>query len=195
MIQIEQFSLNKHDRSSIAKLIFDSDIEMNSLVYGKKEEGIRIITELLAMENNYYNPQYVKLAIIEDEVIGVIVGYPLEQKQDLDKGTGLSYSKVMGTWAFLKKIPLYNKMGRITGGEMDQKGYYIVAVCVDSNYQGTGIGRKLIEALHENIIYLHININNQKAYDFYKRLGFNSKNKQFITHKGKKYGTFLMERK
>ena len=46
-IKLEKYNPEKHDKHVIANLIYRSDEEMNSLVYGEQERGIKVITKLI----------------------------------------------------------------------------------------------------------------------------------------------------
>ena len=57
-IKLEKYNPEKHDKHAIANLIYRSDEEMNSLVYGEQERGIKVITKLMSMDNNYFSSPY-----------------------------------------------------------------------------------------------------------------------------------------
>ncbi|MGF7185871.1 ribosomal protein S18 acetylase RimI-like enzyme [Desulfitispora alkaliphila] len=197
MINLEEYNPKKHDKHLIAELIYQSDEELNSLVYGEQEEAIKVITALIDMEDNYYTSPYIKCVVYQEKFAGVLVGFLVNEKSQIDKSSGKAFAKAMGTWNFLKRMPLLFRMGKITSGEMDAKGYYIHTICVASQFQGLEIGRKIIEILaidHEKL-YLHVNIKKQGAQKFYKRVGFQPQSKGTINHKGKEIGTYLMEKK
>lgn len=195
-ITLEAYNPEKHHRDTIAELIYDSDEEMHSIVYGAKEEGVRIISELMAMEDNYYSPQNIKCGVCRDEIICVIVGFPVEEKTKLDNSTGKIFAKVMGMWALLKRMPVFFRMARIMPGEMDKDGYYILGLSVIPAYQGQGFGSRMIEFLAEkhHKLYLHVNINKPRAQKFYKKVGFYPRVKGTMAYKGREIGTYLMEK-
>ncbi|MCL0065303.1 GNAT family N-acetyltransferase [Dehalococcoidia bacterium] len=195
-IRLENYNSEKHDKHVIANLIYESDEEMNSLAYGGQERGIKVITELMSMDNNYFSPPNIKCAIYEDEIVGVIVGFQVNKKSKLDTDSGKAFCKAMGFLAFLKKMPLFLRMAKITSGKMDENGYYIHTISVGPTHQGCGFGTGMIEMLAEqqNKLYLHVNINKQRAQNFYKKVGFRPRSKDTIILKGKEIGTYLMEK-
>lgn len=133
----------------------------------------------------------------EDEIVGIISGFPVKEKEKIDKISGRAFMKTMGVFSFMRKMPLFMKMGNITGGEMDEDGYYIHTISVNSSFQGRGIGREVIKKLCEKHkkIYLHVNTNKFDAQAFYRKVGFIQKHKGTTVIKGKEIGTFLMEKK
>lgn len=169
-ITLERYDANKHDKRVLADLIFKSDEDMNSLVYGR--EPVEVIIKLLEMGNNYFSPENTHLAILEGKIVGVIVGFPVEQKSKIDKDSGKAFARTIGFFSFLRKMPLYRKMSKIVAGEMDEDGYYIHTVSVSPKYQGKGIGTHMIEMIadkHEKL-YLHVNSKNDLAIEFYNKV-------------------------
>ena len=195
-IKLEKYNPEKHGKHVIANLIYRSDEEMNSLVYGEQERGIKVITKLMSMDNNYFSSPYLECAIYEDEIVGAIVVFQVNKKSKLDTGSGKAFFKAMGFLAFLKKMPLFFRMSKITSGEMDENGYYIHTISVSPSYQGRGFGTCMIEMVAEkqNKLYLHVNVLNQRAQKFYKKVGFQSRSKDMMIYKRKEIGTYLMEK-
>jgi len=148
-IKLEKYNLEKHNKHFIANLIYISDEEMNSLVFGERKSGIKVITKLMSMDNNYFSSSYLKCAIYEDEIVGAIVAFQVNKKSKLDTDSGKAFLKAMGFLAFLKKMPLFFKMAKITSGEMDENGYYIHTISVSPSYQGRGFGTRMIEMVAE----------------------------------------------
>jgi len=193
-ISLENYDPNKHDNQTIAELIFRSDEEMNSLVYGK--EPIDVITKLLEMGKNYFSSENTYIAVSEDEIVGVIVGFPVNKKSEMDKISGKTFAKAMGTFTLMRKLPLYWKMNKIVTGEMDEDGYYIHTISVKPEYQGRGIGSQMIEMMEEEHgkLYLHVNSKNSRAIDFYIKNGFEEKFRGEVKYKKKYLSECLMER-
>lgn len=46
----------------------------------------------------------------------------------------------------------------------------------------------------QNKLYLHVNIHNERAVKFYKKVGFQVKSKGTMMLKGRQIGTYLMEK-
>ena len=88
-------------------------------------------------------------------------------------------------------------MDKMLGGDMDDDGLYIHAICVDKNFRGKGIGSDIMKKVAEEKrkMYLYVNMKNEGAIRFYKRNGFNEKYLGKMKHKGEEYGEYLMEKK
>jgi len=193
-ISLENYDPNKHDKQIIAELIFRSDEEMNSLVYSK--EPIDVITKLLETGDNYFSSENTYIAVSEDKIVGVIVGFPVNKKTEMDKISGKAFAKAMGTFTLIRKMPLYWKMNKIVAGEMDEDGYYIHTISVKPEYQGRGIGSQMIELMGKEYgkLYLHVNSKNSRAINFYTKNGFEEKFRGEVKYKGRYLGECLMER-
>jgi ribosomal protein S18 acetylase RimI-like enzyme len=194
-ITLEQYDPARHDQGILADLIFRSDEEINPLVYG--DDAIQVITRLLSIEGSYFSPAYTRCAMSDGQIVGVIVGFPVREKSRVDQLSGRAYIKAMGFFSFVKKLPLYLKMGKIVAGEMDEDGFYIHTISVSPTHQSQGIGSRMIEIMAEKHgkLYLHVNRDNQRAVNFYERVGFQKKFEGTITHKGRELSEFLMEKK
>lgn len=191
----ENYNPQKHDKQTIAKLIFESDIEMNSLVYGK--DPIRVITIMLSLPQTYFLEQYTTLAILDNRIVGIVVAYPSSKRAEIDKLAGQGMMKAMGFFTFIRKMPFFMRMSKMLGGVIDDDGLYIHTICVDANERGKSIGSKLIQHLHKlnSKMYLNVNADNHAAIRFYEKTGFRKKFHGTMKNKGEELGEFLMERK
>ncbi len=194
-IKLEAYEPERHDKSAIADLIFKSDEEMNSLVYGNK--GAEVIKKLLEVPDSYFVPEYTKCALLGEKLVGIVVAYPVSQMKEVDKVAGQGFMKAMGIFSFLKKMSLYTKMAKMLGGNLDRDGLYIHTICVDSKFRGMGLGTEILAALakENEKMYLYVNAKNQRAIRFYKKNGFNEGFHGKMKYRGKEYGEILMERR
>lgn len=92
---------------------------MNLVVYGDQREGIKVIRKLLSMGNNYFGPTYTKCAIQGNQIVGVIVGFPVSEKSRMDSISGKAFARTMGIFSFLKKILIFIRMAKLVSGKMD----------------------------------------------------------------------------
>ena len=194
-IQLETYDPQKHAQDKLAELIWESDPEMNRLVYGEKP--LEVIKALLNVPETYFLPQYTKCVMLDGDLVGVVVYYPASKRQEVDKLAGQGFMKAMGFWGFVKRFFLYIKMDKMLGGEIDDDGLYIHPLAVDSGVRGRGIGSAVIRALEQENekMYLYVNADNEGAIRFYKRNGFTDIFYGEMAHKGETYGEFLMEKK
>lgn len=194
-VKLEKYDPQKHDKEVLADLIYESDPQMNTLTYGKN--ALEVIETLLKIPESYFVPEYMKCALVDDELVGVVVYYPVSKMEEVDKIAGRGFMKAMGLLSFFKKMPLFLKMDRMLGGDLDQDGLYIHTICVDSKLRGHGIGSEILDRIAEenNKMYLYVNMKNEGAIKFYKRNGFKEKFSGTMKHKGEAFGEILMERK
>jgi ribosomal protein S18 acetylase RimI-like enzyme len=194
-IRLETYDPQKHDQDKLAELIWESDPEMNRLVYGEKP--LEVIKTLLNIPETYFLPQYTHCVMLNGDLVGVVVYYPTSKCQEVDKLAGQGFMKAMGFWGFVKRFLLYMKMEKMLGGEIDDDGLYIHTLAVDSGVRGRGIGSAVIRALEqENVkMYLYVNAGNEGAIRFYKRNGFTDIFYGEMTHQAETYGEFLMAKK
>jgi hypothetical protein len=59
-IGLECYASEKHDRHTVARLIFESDPVFNTLVYGK--DAVGVIEGMLQLGNNYFESSYTRCA-------------------------------------------------------------------------------------------------------------------------------------
>lgn len=194
-IKLERYDPQKHDKKVLAELIFKSDEEMNALVYGNN--ATEVIKILLDMPESYFLPEYTRCAMLDNELVGVIVRFPVSQRKEADKNAGQGFIKAMGFFGFIRKMALYMKMQKMLGGVLDDDGMYIHTLCVDGRFRGKGIGTEMLQAIAEenSKMYLYVNTKNEGAIRFYKKNGFYEKFHGKLKYKGQVLGEYLMERK
>lgn len=186
----------KHDKNKIAELIFKSDEEMNSLVYGNN--AIKVIKKLLDIKESYFVPEHTKYAFIDDELAGVVIYYSSDEsiRKQVDKIAAQGFMKAMGFFSFIKKMSLYMKMDKMLGGVIEGGGLYIHTICIDEKFRGRGIGSKIINELEKENkkMYLYVNAGNERAIRFYEKSGFVKKFLGRMNYKEKDYAEYLMEK-
>jgi len=194
-VKLESYDPEKHDQDLLAELIFKSDEQMNTLTYGTN--AVEVIKALLTIPESYFVPDLMKVALADNDLVGVVVYFPVSRLKEIDNTAGKGFMKAMGILSFFKKMPLYMKMDRMLGGELDEDGLYIHTICVDSRKRGQGIGSEIIDLIAEENekMYLYVNMKNDGAIRFYERNGFEKKNLGTMRHKGETHGEYLMERK
>ncbi len=193
-LKLEPYDPQHHDQGHIARLIFESDPELNRLVYG--DNALEVLEKLLNMPESYFTPEYMKCAMLDGKLAGVVVYYPTSQMQAVDKLAGRGFMKALGFFTFAKKFFFYMKMDKMLAGEIDPDGLYIHTLCVNAALRGQGIGGEIIRLLaQENEkMYLYVNAANDPAIRFYKSAGFEQAAHGEMQHKGQTYGEFLMLR-
>ena len=107
-ICFENYDSQKHDRQTIARLIFESDPVFNAIVYG--EDAVGVIDGMLQLGDNYFDSQYTRCAIHEGSVVGVVVGFPRSEKRTIDQKSSKDFARALGFFRFLWRMPLYVRM-------------------------------------------------------------------------------------
>jgi ribosomal protein S18 acetylase RimI-like enzyme len=191
---LETFNPRKHDAAKIAELIYDADPEFNGMIFGDRENGVKTLSCLTKTEGTFYSSPFLKVALEEGRVVGVVSGYPLAIRREAERNVGIAYVKVFGLFGFLKKLPLLLKMNRVLSGKMAKKGFYIVYLCVDEKERGKGIGTRIITELRElwPDIFLHVSRENTQAIRFYEWSNFQKIHETSRKIKEVKVGAFLM---
>ena len=196
-LTFENYDPKKHDSHVVTGLMYHADLEMHSLFFGSEKNCLNINKELINLEKKYLKPENIKLALLDDEIVGLAIHFNVSEKTKFDLDIGRVLVKTMGLRWVLKQISLFITARNLGGGSMEQDGRYIYNLCVNSAYRVHGIGTALINRLFEKYhrLYLHVNINNHRGQKFYKRMEFMQKSKRVITYQGKLFGEFLMEKK
>ncbi len=195
-VTFENYDPKRHDKHEVLKLMYNADIEMNSLFFGDEKNCNKINEELMNLEKKYLDLEDIKLAITDGQIVGLVLGYDVNKKKKFDVDMGRALGRVMGHWWLLKRTFLFIKARNMGKGRMDKDGYYIFILSVNSEYRGFGIGARIIEmmAKKHNKLYLHVNSKNIRGQKFYKKMGFEEKEGESISHNGKQVGAFLMKK-
>ncbi|MCF7929661.1 MAG: GNAT family N-acetyltransferase [Spirochaetales bacterium] len=191
---LESYDSGKHDEHTVAQLIFQSDPVFNTLVYGKN--AVAAVERLIRLGDNYFDSRYTRCAIHEASLVGVIVGFPISEKTEIDRKSGKDFARAMGFFRFLARIPLFVRMDKMMPAAEDENGYYIHTISVDSEQRGRGFGSEMIEqiASEHGALYLHVNRDNEEAIRFYERNGFKRLAEGSMMHKGRELSQVLMSR-
>jgi ribosomal protein S18 acetylase RimI-like enzyme len=191
-VNLERYDSERHDRQTVAGLIFESDPVFNTLVYGK--DAVGVIYRMLELGDNYFAPEYTRCAVHDGRVVGVIVGFPIAEKTEIDRKSGKDFARSMGFFQFLARMPLFIRMDKMMPAVEDKAGYYVHTISVDSDYRGRGFGSEMIEqvAAEHGAIYLHVNRDNESAIRFYERNGLTRLAAGSMMHKGHELSQVLM---
>jgi ribosomal protein S18 acetylase RimI-like enzyme len=151
---------------------------------------------MLRLGDNFFDPRYTRCAIHDDRVVGVIVGFPAAEKAAIDKESGKDFARAMGLLRLLARMPLFLRMDKMMPPLVDEKGYYVHTISVDSQVRGRGIGSEMINrvASEHGTLYLHVNRDNEAAIRFYERNGCKRLAEGSMVHKGRELSQVLMRR-
>ncbi|MFW6312723.1 MAG: GNAT family N-acetyltransferase [Spirochaetota bacterium] len=194
-IDFENYDNENHDEHTVARLIFESDPVFNTLVYGK--DAVAVIERMLRLGSNYFDSRYTRCAIHEGSVVGVVVGFPISGKAEIDQESGKGFARAMGFFQFLARMPLFVRMDTMMPAVDDEDGYYVHTISVGADFRGRGFGSQMIErvASEHGALYLHVNRDNEGAIRFYERNGFQRLAEGSMVHKGRELSQVLMGRR
>lgn len=180
-------SLDQHDPRQVASLIYESAPELFSLMFGS--QGIENLTTLVQGTNNRFSYQYVRVAQIEDQVVGIVIIIPAEKLHldaDIKK---LSYKQRLRL-KFVNRLLL----PFVLQSYYPRGSFYLANLAVGSRYRNQGIGRQLVLKCLDEVatisatstsIYISVEIHNKKAQKLYESIGF-----QFVKKKVISFGNF-----
>jgi ribosomal protein S18 acetylase RimI-like enzyme len=193
-VYFENYDSSTHDQHIVAGLIFESDPVFNTLVYRKNP--VAVIEGMLRLGNSYFDTRHTQCAIQDDRVVGVIVGFPVSEKNEIDQKSGKNFARTMGFFRFLSRMPLFVRMDKMMPAVEDDHGYYIHTISVAPDFRRRGFGSEMIEmvAAEQGSLYLHVNRDNEAAVRFYERNGFKRLAEGTMIHKGHELSQLLMGR-
>ena len=195
-LRIDPYDSAQHPMRDCAELIYGADSSLNAWVYGGGLEGVAVIEAMLGVDDGYFCREHTRCAVLDGEVVGILVGYPVRHKEQVDATSGHAFMRAMGAWGFLKRLPMFMRMAKLTGGEMDPDGYYVHTLSISPTHQRRGIGTQLIDAAEgHSALYLHVNMENQQAIRFYEKVGFQRKSQAQVVLRGRQVGEYLMEKR
>ncbi|WP_077197872.1 GNAT family N-acetyltransferase [Thermosipho affectus] len=168
--------INKDDDLlKVAELIYDTDERLFYFLFGKREEAILKLAELVKREGNPFSYRNVYGYFDGKEIKGILIAYDLEKR--CTKGKIKDFFEV---FSFFKLVDLFVKNILINNiiNLKGLKGIYIQNISVDKKSRGKGIGTKLLEYFIKETekkgyrgIYLDVEKNN-RAKNLYLRKGF-----------------------
>ena len=194
-VELTHYDSDTHNEHTVARLIYESDPVFNALTYGK--DAIGVIERMLRLGDNYFDARHTRCAIHDGGVVGVIVGFPVSEKAEIDQTSGKDFARAMGFFRFLARMPLFMRMDRMMPAVEDESGYYVHTISVDSDSRGRGFGSEMIEqvAANHGALYLHVNRDKEAAIRFYEHNGFERLGEGSMTHKGRELSQVLMGRR
>jgi ribosomal protein S18 acetylase RimI-like enzyme len=193
-IDLEHYDTVKHDEHTVARLILESDPFFNTLVYG--QNAVVVIQRLLRLKGNFFDSTYTRCALYEGGLAGVIVGFPVAKKAEIDKSSGRTFAQAMGFFRLIMRMPLFIRMDRMMPPAKDATGYYLHTLSVDAQHRSRGLGSEIIKQVvsDKDPVYLHVNRDNHRAIRFYEQNGFQRLAEGSMAYKGRELSQVLMGR-
>ena len=178
-MEFNKFDIKYHDLHKVVELIFETETELFSLLFGKnKDKALSRIKRVVKAGSNSFGHEYIYIAIEKNQILGLIIFYKwndIDKRIESDK-----FSKALDLLSLLR-IAFFEKtlINRLLTKNLDEKEMYINNVCVDKNKRGMGIGKFLLrntikhtKLQHCSKIILDVSKDNHVAVDLYKKMGF-----------------------
>lgn len=196
-MDLVQLDINKVNINFIAGLIYETDVELFNLYFNGKENAADKIEKMIISGNNSMGHENIHVVTSDEtEVYGVLVSY----------GGGKSFKNDLKRYfqslSFLDalRFGLLDLSDKLICAKLKNCDYYIAKIAVSSHSRGKGIGTYILENALElarekecKRVVLDVDIDNTGALKLYKRFGFKTFGKNWISWFGGIIGVHHME--
>jgi len=164
-------SLVHHNSRDVAGLIYGSAPKLFDLMFGS--QAIQSLANLVQRSHNRFSHQYIRIAEIDHQVIGIAILVPAAHiNDDADYREILNFSQQI--WLKLVKSLILRHVLR---HDYPNGTFYIGNLAVAIEYRNQGIGRQLLsqciaEITPASSIFVSVDIDNLRAQRLYESLGF-----------------------
>ncbi|MBD2459952.1 GNAT family N-acetyltransferase [Oscillatoria sp. FACHB-1407] len=165
-------SLADHNVRDVAELIYESAPALFDLIFAT--QAVCCLTALVERSHNRFSHQYIRVAVLDHQVVGVAVLVPSERLHD-----DADYRDVLNGWqrlwlALVRRLILrYVLRHRYPPGTL-----YIGSLAVAATHRSQGIGRQLLSQCIADAIaasstlFISVDVSNTRAQKLYESLGF-----------------------
>lgn len=178
-MEFTKLDSNKHDLNKVAELIYDTEPELFSLLFGKnKYKALSRIKRVVRTGNPTFGHNNIYLAIIKEQILGLTLIF---KGDDVDK--------MLGTRTFIEALDFIGLIrlfileqfliNKVLTRNHDKKELFINNICVDKNNRKKGIGNFLLKNIINQAqlrncktIVLDVSKENPIAIGLYKKYGF-----------------------
>lgn len=164
--------LARHGLRDVACLIYESAPELFALMFGS--HAITCLTDLVQRSHNRFSHQYIRIAEIDHQVVGIVILVPAAYiNDDADYHEILKFSQQLWLKLVQRLILRYVLQHDYPAG-----AFYISNLAVAAEYRNQGIGRQLLsQCIAEattalSTIFISVDISNLRAQKLYESLGF-----------------------
>ncbi|HOI39784.1 MAG TPA: GNAT family N-acetyltransferase [Methanobacterium sp.] len=197
-MQFQKMDRHRHDSGKVAAIIYEADVDTFNFFFGNKPKASEKIAKLVAAGDNDlgYQQTYV-VTNGENEILGVMV-YSTAGKGDKIRQLKVLFKNLNVIDSF--KFIMIEILDNIFLSDLEVDDFYFAIIAVDEDSRGKGIGSFIIE---EGIklarekgckrAVLDVDMENEGALRFYKRLRFKKFNKKIISLFGWEKGVYNME--
>lgn len=164
--------LADHNFRDVACLIYESGPELFTLMFGSS--AVVCLTDLVQRSHNRFSHQYIRVAEINQQVVGVAILIPAIQMHD-----NLAYQEVLKLHQRLRLKLVQRLIFRyVLRHDYPAGSLYIANLAVAAEYRNRGIGRQLLsQCIAEATtaacpIFISVDVHNLRAQKLYESLGF-----------------------
>lgn len=164
--------LNAVTLKQVAALIYQTDISLFHLLFGRPQQAVPLIARLITGTQNSFSHRFIHTAVIDNDIAGIIIVLPPQRPREDD-------FVAMLPWTILLRLAVTGVALAPFLRNKDKTIPYIQNICVAEGFQGQGIGQHLITYASQNArthghhtIALDVSLDNPRAQKLYERLGF-----------------------
>ena len=165
-------SLACHNLRDVTRLIYESAPELFALMFGS--QAILYLTDFVQRSHNRFSHQYIRIAEIDHQVVGIIILVPAAHiNDDADYPAVLKFGKQLRLKLVQSLI-----LRHVLQHDYPAGTFYIGNLAVAAEYQNQGIGSQLLSqsiielAASSSTILISVDIDNLRAQKLYESLGF-----------------------
>ncbi|MEG0332186.1 MAG: GNAT family N-acetyltransferase [Clostridium sp.] len=140
---------NKKHAEEIARLIYATEDDPAEVFgAGTKKEILDRIVKLVERKDTRYSYRFATVAMVDNNVAGVIIALPYSLIDDLEKNTSKALLKSL---SFIDKLKfIWSDIKCLGIKEANDDEYYISNLSTSSEFRGRGIGTMLIKEAEKN---------------------------------------------
>jgi len=170
---------NASHSKAASQLIYESSHALFDFMFSDQVVAETVIGKLYQKKYGHFSYQFSSLAVNNDHVVGMVLGYDLRQlsKQDLLGSVSLFLNSPVSCWAHLMTSVRHcvdNYVPKPSKG-----AYYINNIAVAKSHQRSGLGQALLSDTLRRAkdqgyasVELDVSINNENAIKFYEKNNF-----------------------
>lgn len=140
-----KLDINHHDLDKVADLIYETEPELFSLLFGKKKnKALPNIKKVVQAGQNSFGYDFIYIAIEKEDILGLTIIY---RGNEIDKKIESNrFTTSLDFFSLIRLIIIeLIFVRRLLTGNIDEQDLYISNICVDAQHRGKGIGTFLLE--------------------------------------------------
>lgn len=193
-IVIEDFDASRHAAAHVARLIHGADPHLMELAFGEERWAVPALTRLVCARHNEFSGRWLRCAVAEGRLGGVLAGRTGAEKVAAESGSGLEWARAVGLRGLPRALTYGSRLASVSTSDVADDEFYVAALSVDEGSRRRGIGSALIDGVlrEYGAVVLDVNIDNVDAVRFYQRHGFRITRTMTFLHKGRVVGNHQM---